>query len=81
MPRQRIDCFEYGGTYKVQPLYLKSRHLHKESEGYGEQETFDEALVATGLFEFGEFGPDKEHFDEVLQDSGYRIDGVRLVQK
>jgi hypothetical protein len=43
--RQRIRFFDHGDSPNT-PIYLKSRIMHPSSDGYAEQQKFDENLLA-----------------------------------
>lgn len=81
MREQDIEFFEYGGEYPEQYLYLKSRYLALDSEGYERQVAFDRALEALGIFDFSGFGPACAEFDARLGElhlvvSGFQLQGM-----
>lgn len=76
MARQRVNYYEYGGEYEPQPLYLKSRYLRADSEGYARQKAFDDLLVGTELFSFEEFGPPIEYFRQGLAAADLSVDSL-----
>jgi DNA phosphorothioation-associated putative methyltransferase len=79
MREQDIEFFEYGGEFPEQYLYLKSRYLTPEAEGYERQVDFDRALEALGAFDFSGFGPPAREFDSILEILGVEIMDFTLV--
>lgn len=77
--RQRIAFFQYGEEFEPQPLYLKSRYMSPDLEGYEHQRAFDDALETLGLFDFSGFGPSREEMEKGLADAGYAVRGGALV--
>jgi DNA phosphorothioation-associated putative methyltransferase len=75
---QDVDIFEYGEEYVPPFLYLKSRFLNEESEGYAEQFAFDESLQALRLFDLSGFGPSPDRFANALRDAHWAVNGFRL---
>jgi hypothetical protein len=75
---QRIDVYQYGGEFEPPNLYVKSRYLHEDQEGYSEQLQFDEKLEELRLADLSGFGPSPAEFDEILQDNRLSIDGPTL---
>ena len=73
-----IDFYQYGDRYPPQPLYLKSRYMAEDQEGYGVQKDFDEALQRLNLFDFSGFGPSQHEFISILQKEGIEIHGFRV---
>lgn len=51
------DVFDYGTSFPKPALYRKSRYMHEEAPGFAEQQSFDEALEATGVLPEAGFGP------------------------
>ncbi len=75
---QRINAFQYGEEFEPPNLYLKSRYLHEDQEGYSEQLQLDERLEEMQLADFEGFGPSPTEFKNILQDNRLLIDGVTL---
>ena len=73
-----IDFFDYTGEYEPQPLYLKSRYIPKDFANYEKQVKFDKKLEETGIYDFSEHGPSKEHFYMFLERYGYKVSGFQL---
>jgi DNA phosphorothioation-associated putative methyltransferase len=71
---QRIDFFDYSRRRVPQLLYLRSRFMADDQDGYQRQHAFDEALRGIALFDFGGFGPDADVFFDELKAQGYVID-------
>ena len=77
---QLIDFFDYTGEFEPQPLYLRSRFLPADYPRRDEQERFDDALVATELFDLSGFGPGQKEFEDTLSDNQLKIKGFRMVR-
>lgn len=80
MRKQDIEFFEYGEDHQPQLLYLKSRYMANDQQGFDEQLNFDRQLLSLGLFDFRGFGPSPEEFYGALHANGFRIDGFRLLR-
>ncbi|MDZ7762531.1 MAG: hypothetical protein U5L00_20065 [Desulfovermiculus sp.] len=60
---QDIDVFEYGpGTDYQSLMYLKSRFLAVDQEGYDQQAAFDQWLMSLECFDFSGYGPSPDMF-------------------
>ncbi len=55
--QQDFHLFEYGDEFEPPYLYLKSRFMNEEMDGYSEQVAFDNQLEALNLFDFSDYGP------------------------
>ncbi|MBI2570619.1 MAG: DNA phosphorothioation-associated putative methyltransferase [Candidatus Schekmanbacteria bacterium] len=71
---QDIDCYDYSGRPAAPILYLKSRFMAADQDGYARQQAFDESLRQLGLFDFSSFGPEPERFFATLAANGYAVD-------
>lgn len=80
MREQDIEFFEYGEEYPEQYLYLKSRYLPPDAEGYERQAAFDRALQTLDLFDFSGFGPSVAEFDAALASRGLAVSGFELCE-
>lgn len=78
--RQEFHLFEYGEEFEPPYLYLKSRFMNEEMDGYSEQATFDNQLEALNLFDFSNYGPEPKDFDEKLYLARWEIDGLCLIR-
>ncbi len=74
MRTRRIHFYDHAQGNRRQLLYLKSRFMAPDQAGYARQKSFDDALSATGLFDFDGFGPDAETFFSTLQSAGHVAD-------
>lgn len=81
LAHQRVDVFTYGEMYEEPYLYLKSRFMTPEDPRFREQQEFDEALEALGVFDFSGYGPTPAAFHERLCQLRKRIDGYELVDE
>ncbi|MBW7469718.1 DNA phosphorothioation-associated putative methyltransferase [Marinobacter sp. F4218] len=77
---QRIDVYQYGEEFEPPNLYLKSRYLHEDQEGFSEQLRFDEKMEEMRVADFSGFGPSPSKFEQILQDNRLSIDGLALVR-
>jgi hypothetical protein len=61
-------------------LYRKSRYMHEEQDGFGEQVAFDEALESTGALKASDdqFGPSFEELQLHLARNRLEIRGMTL---
>ena len=73
MREQRIDFFQYSNNAEPELLFLKSRYMAADQPGYGQQKTFDDALVKLGLFDFPEYGLATAVFLSTLKGAGYSV--------
>lgn len=78
--RQRIDDYEYGGSYASPPLFWKSRFLAKDAPNLEKQQRFDARLDELGLAPDGDprFGFSAAVVDEILTAKGLEIRGFRF---
>ena len=76
--RAGCDIFEYGNAYPKPPLYRKSRFMHEEMPGYGEQVAFDEAFEAVGVLGDSEYGPSVAELSEALDRKRLEVSGMTL---
>jgi DNA phosphorothioation-associated putative methyltransferase len=79
--RLDYDIFEYGSPrYPKTVLLNKSRFMHEEQYGYGEQLAFDDALASTGIVGDAEFSPETESLNQRLVSRRLAVSGMRLVR-
>lgn len=78
--QQDFHLFEYGDEFEPPYLYLKSRFMIEEMDGYSEQVAFDNQLEALNLFDFSDYGPKLSEFDHALNLARWDIDGMRLIR-
>jgi hypothetical protein len=63
---QDIDIFEYTEEQYRSLVYLKSRFMHLEMDGYVEQKAFDDRLRAMPELDLSGYGPKPEDFWRVV---------------
>jgi len=78
MRSQRVQVFNYGGSDR-QYLFMKSLYIPDDFEDFENQSGFDVAIMKIDEFDFSNYGPSAEYFDEVLLNHGMKIDGFNLV--
>jgi DNA phosphorothioation-associated putative methyltransferase len=80
MRSQRIDFFDYSRDDEQQLLFMKSRYMALDQEGYERQRAFDDALEKLRLFDFdlSQFGPPTGEFKAALASAGYTINGFTV---
>ena len=78
MRSQHVQVFNYGGSDR-QYLFMKSLYIPDNFEDFEEQSGFDIAIMKIDEFDFSNYGPSAEYFDEFLLDHGMKIDGFNLV--
>ena len=79
--RLDYDIFEYGSPrYPKTVLLNKSRFMHEEQYGYGEQLAFDDALASAGIVGEAEFSPETESLNQRLVSRRLAVSGMRLVR-
>ena len=76
---QDIEFFEYGGEYPSQLLYMKSRFMAPDQEGYQRQKKFDDALAKIPTIDLSGYGPTIEEFQRLLFNTNRRIRGFEIV--
>ena len=76
---QRLDFFDYGEEYEPPNLYLKSRYMNEDQEGYSDQAAFDEQLQSLIPGELEGFGPSPAEFEKMLQSRRLAINGFSIV--
>jgi hypothetical protein len=66
-----------------QLLFMKSRYMAPDQEGYERQKTFDDALEKLHLFDFdlSQFGPPTGVFTATLASAGYSINGFTIASR
>lgn len=74
-----VDFFDYSGDEPNPLLYLKSRYMAPDQQGYDRQREFDDTLQALGRFEFEQYGPPPALFRRALAEEGLTIQGFALV--
>jgi len=78
--RQEFHLFEYGEEFESPNLYLKSRFMNEETEGYSDQIVFDNQLENLHIFDLSGYGPNPTDFEHKLQLARWEIDGMRLIR-
>ena len=78
MREQKIDFFQYSKDTESQLLLLKSKYMTADQPGYGQQKSFDDALIKLGMFDFSDYGPSAEFFTSTLSGAGYAVSGFSL---
>lgn len=74
-----VDFFDHSGADQPPLLFLKSRYMAADQDGFDRQRAFDEALETLGCFDFSEYGPAPAIFDRALAREGLRVEGFSLV--
>jgi DNA phosphorothioation-associated putative methyltransferase len=75
--KQRIDDFDYrqgNGQY----LFMKSLFLPDGHEQYDEQSSFDNKLMKLKLFDFTNYGPDPDYFDQTIKENKVHLNGFSV---
>ena len=78
---QDIDFFDYVGEYQPQPLYIKSLLIPNDFPNYKKQLGFDTKLISLDLFDYTNFGPQKEEFYKSLHGQNLTVKGFRIVKQ
>ena len=78
MRNQRIDFFQHSRDRAPELLYLKSKYMTGDQEGYDRQKQFDDALLKLGLFDFSDYGPPADEFEATINAAGYFIRGFEI---
>jgi len=75
-----IECCGIRSDDEEQLLFMKSRYMAPDQEGYERQKTFDEALEKLHLLDFdlSQFGPPTSVFTAALASAGYSINGFTI---
>jgi DNA phosphorothioation-associated putative methyltransferase len=76
-----IDFFEYSEERPRPLLYLKSRFMNHDLEGYDQQLVFDRKLDTLGYFDLTGYGPDAEEFRKILGHHHMFIRGFQLCRR
>lgn len=77
--KQEYDEFEYGSAqYPSTVLYIKSRFMNEDMDGYAEQLAFDESLECTGLIDLTSSGPSLNELLNQLEKRRLSIVGFDL---
>ncbi|WP_052813168.1 DNA phosphorothioation-associated putative methyltransferase [Desulfonatronum thioautotrophicum] len=63
---QDIDIFEHTEEQYRSLVYLKSRFMHPDMDGYGEQKAFDDRLRAIPELDLSGYGPKPDEFWRVV---------------
>lgn len=74
-----VDFFDYSGDEQPPLLYLKSRYMAPDQDGYERQRAFDDVLQTLGRFDFERYGPPPALFQQTLAELGLTISGFTLV--
>jgi hypothetical protein len=61
-------------------LYLKSRFMAPDQEGYKRQKKFDEALAKIPKIDLSGYGPTIEEFQRLLFNTKRQIRGFEIVK-
>jgi DNA phosphorothioation-associated putative methyltransferase len=77
MREQHVRIFNYG-QHGRQYLFLKSLFVPDTMDDFTEQVAFDRSLLKLDAFDFSNYGPQANYFDEKLQELGWKIDGFEL---
>ena len=78
---QKMDVFEYGGKYPLQPIYLKSIYLSKDFPNYKKQLQFDEKVRGLKSININGFGPSSAEFNNCLKSNGLIIKDFKVLKK
>jgi DNA phosphorothioation-associated putative methyltransferase len=83
MRSQKIDFFDHSRDDEQQLLFMKSRYMAPDQEGYERQKTFDDALEKLRLFDFdlSQFGPPTGVFTAAVANAGYSINGFTIAAR
>jgi DNA phosphorothioation-associated putative methyltransferase len=83
MRSQKINFFDYSRGDEQQLLFMKSKYMAPDQEGYERQKAFDDALEKLCLFDFdlSQFGPPTSVFTAALASAGYSIDGFTIAAR
>jgi len=76
---QDIDFFEYGNGKPRSLLYLKSRLMAPDQDGYQEQLACEHQLEALGCFDFSGYGPNPDIFYAELSRQSFSLSGLQLI--
>jgi hypothetical protein len=77
MRAQRVRVFNYHAENR-QYLFMKSLYIPDDLDNFEEQSKFDQSLHKLDLFDFSNYGPNADYFDEVLREHGWRIEEFDL---
>ena len=77
MRAQRVRIFDYQ-DYDRQYLYMKSLYIPDSFDDFSMLSNFDRSLQKLGVFDFSNYGPDANYFDDTLRKLGWIVDGLEL---
>ena len=78
MRAQRVRVFDYGG-YGRSYLFMKSLFIPEDFDNFREQSSFDRNVRKIEEFDFSNYGPDADVFDQYLNEQDIKIEGYDLV--
>jgi len=78
MRMQNVRIFNYKEDNK-QYLYMKSLFIPDTHHCFDEQSKFDSSLQKLGLFDFSQYGPRANYFDDTLLENSITVEGYKLV--
>lgn len=76
-----IDFFEYPDKKTAPRVYLKSRFMAEDQDGFAEQVAFDQKLKHLAVFDFSDFGPTVDELLRGLKQQGLAVQGFDLVPR
>jgi DNA phosphorothioation-associated putative methyltransferase len=77
MRTQRVRIYNYQGDNK-QYLYMKSLYIPDSFDDFLAQSKFDRSVQKLGVFDFSNYGPNANYFNDTLQELGWVVDGFYL---
>ena len=77
MRAQSVRVFDYQGEDR-QYLYMKSLYMPDSFDDFSAQSKFDRLLQRLDVFDFSNYGPSANYFDETLRGLGWFVDGLEL---
>ena len=83
MRSQKIDFFDHSREDGQHLLFMKSRYMAPDQEGYEQQKAFDDVLGNLRVFDFdlSQFGPPTGEFMAALASAGYSINGFTIAAR
>lgn len=58
--------------------YMKSLYIPDSFDGFSAQSKFDRSVQKLGVFDFSNYGPNANYFNDTLQELGWVVDGFDL---
>lgn len=77
MRAQHVRVFNYHDDNK-QYLFMKSLYIPDNFDNFASQSKFDRSIQKLNLFDFSNYGPNANYFDDTLEEHGWVIDGFEL---